>query len=160
MGVIVWGRDDAITALEIYDLGAGEDGLRLPLPSSIRMFREGAAYMKPIPVFVTTWGLAGIGAVIGSIVGNAAGKPGLFAGAVIGGLLGVVSAVVGLTKVRWLPPEDRAGAFVGGMIGFAVAAPIAAMNLHTPVTPVLICALAGVGVLLGVGVARGWRQGS
>ena len=116
--------------------------------------------MKPIPVFVTSWGLAGIGAVLGSIVGNAAGKPGLFAGAVIGGVVGVVAAVVGLTKVRWLPSEDRAGALVGGLIGFAVAAPIAATNLHTPVTPILICALVGVGVLLGVGIARGWRQGS
>jgi hypothetical protein len=117
-------------------------------------------FVKPIPVFVTTWGLAGIGAVLGSVVGNAAGKPGLFAGAVLGGLLGVVAAVVALTKVRWLPPEDRAGALVGGMIGFAVAAPIAATNLHTPVTPVLICALSGVGLLLGVGVVRGWRRGS
>jgi len=117
-------------------------------------------FVKPIPVFVAAWALAGIGAVLGSIMGNAAGKPGLFAGAVIGGLLGVVAAVVGLTKMRWLPSEDRAGALVGGIIGFAVAAPIAAMNLHTPVTPVLICALAGVGVLLGVGVVRGWRRGS
>lgn len=43
VGVIVWGRDDAVTGLEIYDLGAGDDGLRLPVPSSIRGFREGAA---------------------------------------------------------------------------------------------------------------------
>ena len=43
VGVIVWGRDDAVTALEIYDLGAGEDGLRLPKPDSIRGFHEGAA---------------------------------------------------------------------------------------------------------------------
>src|SRR6266540_522838 len=43
VGVIVWGRDDAVTALEIYDLGAGDDGLRLPVLSSIRGFREGAA---------------------------------------------------------------------------------------------------------------------
>src|SRR5262245_56064480 len=43
VGVIVWGRDDAITGLEVYDLGAGEDGLRLPTLDSIRGFREGAA---------------------------------------------------------------------------------------------------------------------
>jgi hypothetical protein len=116
--------------------------------------------LKPIPVFIGVWALAGLGAVLGSIVGYATGKSGLFAGAVIGGLLGVVAAVVALTKVRWLSPEDRAGGLVGGMIGFAVAAPIAATNLHTPVTPVLICGLAGVGLLLGVGVARGWRGAS
>ena len=43
VGVIVWGREDAVTALEIYDLGAGDDGLRLPQPDSIRRFHEGAA---------------------------------------------------------------------------------------------------------------------
>ena len=114
--------------------------------------------MKPLPAFIAAWVLAGLGAVLGSIVGNAAGKAGLFAGAVVGGLLGVGLAVFALTKLRWLPLEDRTGAFVGGLIGFAVAAPIAATNLHTPVTPVLICGLAGVGVLLGAGVARGWRR--
>jgi MFS family permease len=110
--------------------------------------------VKPIPAYITAWALAGIGAVLGSIVGNAAGKTGLFAGAVVGGLLGVAAAVVALTKLRWLSPENRTRALVGGMIGFAVAAPIAATNPHTPVTPVLICSLAGVGLLLGVWRAR------
>jgi hypothetical protein len=104
--------------------------------------------------------LAGLGAVIGSILGNAAGKPGLFAGAVFGGLLGIAIAVAALAKLRWFLPEDRRGAFIGGIVGFAVAAPIAVTNLHTPVIPVLICGLAGVGLLLGVGVARGWRRSS
>jgi hypothetical protein len=36
VGVIVWGRSDAITGLEIYDLGAGQDDLVLPTPISIR----------------------------------------------------------------------------------------------------------------------------
>ena len=35
VGVIVWGRADAITGLEIYDLGAGDDDLVLPDPDSI-----------------------------------------------------------------------------------------------------------------------------
>jgi hypothetical protein len=113
-----------------------------------------------MPVFITAWALAGLGAVIGSILGNAAGKPGLLAGAVVGGVLGVGAAVAAVTKLQWLSPEDRRGAFVGGIVGFAVAAPIAVTNLHTPVTPVLICGLAGVGLLLGVGVARGWRRSS
>ena len=43
VGVIVWGKGDAVTGLEIYDLGAGEGDLRLPAPRSIRPFREGAA---------------------------------------------------------------------------------------------------------------------
>lgn len=35
VGVIVWGRPDAITGLEIYDLGAGDGDLVLPEPESI-----------------------------------------------------------------------------------------------------------------------------
>lgn len=114
--------------------------------------------LKPIPAFLTAWALAGLGAVVGSILGNAMEKPGLFVGAVVGGVVGVGAAVAALTKLQWLSSEDRQGAFVGGIVGFAVAAPIAVSNLHTPVIPVLICGLAGVGLLLGVGVARGWRR--
>lgn len=38
VGVIVWGRDDAITGLEIYSLGAEDDDQKLPVPASIRPF--------------------------------------------------------------------------------------------------------------------------
>lgn len=91
------------------------------------------------------------------MLGNALGKTGLFAGALIGGLTAIGATVVLVAPFGWLPKEDRSGAFVGGAVGFAVAAPIAVANLHTPVTPFLICALVGVGLLMGVGVARGWR---
>lgn len=113
--------------------------------------------MKPLSLFVAAWGLAGLGAVIGSILGNSLGKTGLFLGAVSGGLVGIGSAVALASTLRWLPREDRRGALLGGIIGFAIAAPIAVANLHTPVTPILICGLAGVGLLMGIGVARGWR---
>jgi hypothetical protein len=35
VGVLVWGRHDAVTGLEIYDLGAGDGDLVLPIPESI-----------------------------------------------------------------------------------------------------------------------------
>jgi hypothetical protein len=35
VGIMVWGRPDAITRLEIYDLGAGEGDLVLPVSHSI-----------------------------------------------------------------------------------------------------------------------------
>ena len=114
--------------------------------------------MKPFPLFIAAWVLAGLGAVIGSILGNAAGKPALFAGAIVEGLIGVAVAVATSSRLRWLPIADRRAAFLGGGAGFLLAAPIAVSNLHTPVTPVLICGLAGVGLLLGVGIARGWRS--
>jgi hypothetical protein len=116
--------------------------------------------LKPLRVFLAAWMLAGLGAVIGSILGNGVGKGGLFVGAIVGGVLGVTASVAAASRFQWLSREDRAGGFVGGIVGFAIAAPIAVTNLHTPITPLLICGLAGVGVLLGAGVARGWRQSS
>ena len=41
VGVIVWGTSRHITGLEVYDLGAGRDDLRLPIPSSIRPWAAG-----------------------------------------------------------------------------------------------------------------------
>ncbi|MGH7535357.1 MAG: hypothetical protein ACREMG_07215, partial [Gemmatimonadales bacterium] len=38
VGVIVWGTAEAVTGLEVYDLGAGAADLRLPDPSSIAPF--------------------------------------------------------------------------------------------------------------------------
>jgi len=116
--------------------------------------------LKTLPIFLAAWILAGLGAVIGSMLENAAGKSGLFVGATVGGILGVTAAVGLASKFQWLAPADRSSGLIGGIIGFVVAAPVAAANFHTPVTPVLICALAGVGVLLGVGFARGWRRSS
>jgi len=43
VGVIIWGTADAVTGLEIYDLGAGDDDIRLPLPDSIHSWDTGAA---------------------------------------------------------------------------------------------------------------------
>jgi hypothetical protein len=36
VGVIVWGTNESVTGLEVYDLGAGDGDLRLPTPESIR----------------------------------------------------------------------------------------------------------------------------
>ena len=38
VGVIVWGTAHCVTGLEVYDLGAGDDDVRLPVPDSIRSF--------------------------------------------------------------------------------------------------------------------------
>ncbi|MDP2957207.1 MAG: DUF4440 domain-containing protein [Longimicrobiales bacterium] len=115
--------------------------------------------MKPLPVLLTSWALAGLGAVVGSILGNAFGRVGLFAGAVVGGGLAIAGAVTLLARLRWLPPATRSGAIAGGLLGFLIAVPIAVSNLHTPITPIVSCALVGAGVLLGAGVVRGSARG-
>ena len=98
--------------------------------------------------------------MVGSILGNAAGKRGLFVGAIVGGIVGVALSVQLASTLGWISPSERRGGLMGGIVGFVIAAPIAVANLHTPITPVLICALTGVGLLLGVGVSRGWQCGS
>ncbi len=116
--------------------------------------------MKPLPVLLTSWVLAGLGAAVGSILGNAFGRVGLFAGAVVGGGLAIAGSVTLLAKLRWLPPGTRRGAMAGGLLGFLIAVPIAVSNLHTPITPIVSCALVGAGVLLGAGVVSGRAKAS
>jgi hypothetical protein len=105
-------------------------------------------------VFLLAWLDAGLGAVVGSILGNAAGRTGLFTGAILGGLAGTWFGVWGAARWGWLPPELRKGATWGGVLGFALAAPIAVTNLDTPLTAIVACGLVGAGALIGVGVAR------
>jgi hypothetical protein len=104
---------------------------------------------RPLLIVLVTWLLAGLGAVLGSILGNAAGRTGLFAGAVVGGLLTTTGAVLLAGRWGWFPRSSRARALLGALLGFVIAAPIAVANLHTPVTPVLVTSLAGIGALLG-----------
>jgi hypothetical protein len=42
IGIFVWGTSRDVTGLEIYDLGADGDDLRLPVLSSIRPWKTGA----------------------------------------------------------------------------------------------------------------------
>jgi hypothetical protein len=91
------------------------------------------------------------------MLGNEVGPAGLKVGAVVGGIVAIGGTVLLLVRRQWLPAADRRGALIGGIVGFGLAAPIAVANLHTPVTPVLVTSLAGVGMLLGIGVGRGLR---
>jgi phosphoglycerate dehydrogenase-like enzyme len=36
VGVLIWGTAASVAGIEVYDLGAGPDDIRLPLPQSIR----------------------------------------------------------------------------------------------------------------------------
>jgi hypothetical protein len=68
---------------------------------------------------------------------------------VIGGLLTTTGAVLLAAHWGWFPRPSRPRALVGALLGFIVAAPVAVANLHTPVTPVLVTSLAGIGALIG-----------
>jgi len=36
VGIIIWGTDDGVTGIEVYDLGAGSEDIKLPVDTSIR----------------------------------------------------------------------------------------------------------------------------
>jgi hypothetical protein len=110
--------------------------------------------LKPLSVLLLVWMLAGVGAVGGSMLGNAISRPGLFAGAiVVGAIMAALGAVIA-GKLGWLPADSVRAAAIGAVVGFVIAAPFAVANLHTPITPVALTSLAGVGALLGAGMAR------
>lgn len=105
--------------------------------------------MNRVRLVLLTWVLAGIGAVVGSILGSGGGQRWLFVGAILGGALATLAAAWLASRLRLIAPQQVRGAAVGGLLGFAVAAPLAASSLHTPVLPVLSTALTGLGALLG-----------
>ena len=105
--------------------------------------------MKRAATFVVVWLLTGLGAVAGSIVGHAAGKTGLFAGAVVGGAALAWISPLACARLGWIARAARDAASIGAVLGFLIAAPIAATNLRTPVIPVVVCSLAGAGSLIG-----------
>ena len=87
--------------------------------------------MSARPTLVLAWLVTGIFAVTGSLIGRVLGPAGLFAGAIAGGALGVVLTVLIAVRLGWLATSDRVGAVLGGWGGFGIAAPIAALHLHT-----------------------------
>jgi hypothetical protein len=110
--------------------------------------------MRAQATLVFVWLVTGLGAVLGSIVGAAGGKTFLFVGACVGGLVAAPLAVWLAVRLGWLTAAEQRYASIGAIVGFIIAAPIAVLNLHTPITPVLICSLAGAGALIGAGRAR------
>jgi hypothetical protein len=49
VGLIVWGRSDAITGLEVYDLGAGDDDLVFPVPTSVDSLEPSRSPIERLP---------------------------------------------------------------------------------------------------------------
>ena len=114
--------------------------------------------MRILSTLLLSWFATGFAAAVGSILGHAAGPRGLQVGAIAGGILGVLGAVSAAKRFGWLPREETRGAFVGGVVGFAIAIPITLTHMQTPIMPVLSCSFVGIGVLLGAGIARGWAR--
>ena len=105
--------------------------------------------LKNIALFVIVCGLAGFCILLGSVLGHRLGQVGLFSGAVIGGIVGVAIGVWLAARLRLLNRANFGVTFLGGVVGFIVAAVIAVNNLRGPIIPVASIALIGLGALIG-----------
>jgi hypothetical protein len=105
--------------------------------------------LKNLLLFLIVSALDAIFILLGSFMGHSIRSIGLFAGANIGGTVGVAAAVWLAARLGLLERASYAATFVGGLIGFVVAAVIAVKNLRGPVIPMAAVGLIGLGALLG-----------
>jgi hypothetical protein len=107
--------------------------------------------MRILRVVLVAWLLTYAGVVAGSLIGGPFGRQDAFLGAVALGTLAILLAIKWLARLGWFNNERRRGGSIGGLCAFALAAPLAAMNVDTPLVPLLVMALVGIGVIAGAG---------
>ena len=105
--------------------------------------------LKNLLLFLIVSALGAICILLGSFMGHSMRSIGLFAGAIIGGIVGVAAAVWLSARLRLVERASYGATFVGGLIGFVVAAVIAVKNLRGPLIPMAAVGLIGLGALLG-----------
>lgn len=105
--------------------------------------------MRILRVVLVAWLLTACGSLVGWLLGHVIGRPEI--GGVVVGTLAILLALRVLADAGWFNPERRRGGSIGGLCGFALAAPLATMNLDAPVVAFSVMLLVGVGVILGAG---------
>jgi hypothetical protein len=110
--------------------------------------------LKNLMLFLIVSGVDAILILLGSFVGHSIRGIGLFNGAISGGIVGVALAVWLATRLRLLDRASYGATFLGGLIGFVVAAVIAVKNLRGPIIPMASVGLIGLGAILGKVVSR------
>ncbi len=108
--------------------------------------------MRFVRVVLIAWGVTALGGGLGALLGGPWGAAGRFVGATMCATLAVLLAVRLLISRGWFDPERRRGASIGGLVGLALAAPFAQMDLAMPL-PLLPLVLVGLVMIL----AAGWR---
>ena len=110
--------------------------------------------LKNLLLFLVVSALDAICILLGSFMGHSIPSIGLFAGAIIGGIVGVAAAVWLAVRLHLLDRASYSATFLGGLIGFILAAVIAVKNLHGPLIPMASVGLIGLGAILGKVVSR------
>jgi len=107
--------------------------------------------MRTLRVIFVTWILTDCGVALGWVLTQSFGRQTSFLASVVLGTLAILFALKQLVRLGWLNPERRRGGSIGGLCGFAIAAPLAAMNSDQPLIALLCLALVGVAVIAGAG---------
>jgi hypothetical protein len=110
--------------------------------------------LKNLLLFLIVSGLDAVCILLGSFMGHSISSIGILAGAIIGGIVGVVAAVWLAVLLHLLDRASYVATFLGGLVGFILAAVIAVKNLHGPLIPMASVGLIGVGAILGKAVSR------
>ncbi len=110
--------------------------------------------LKNLLLFLIVSGLDAGCILLGSFMGHSISSVGLFAGAISGGIVGVAAAVWLAVRLHLLEGASYGVTFLGGLVGFVLAAVIAVKNLHGPLIPMASVALIGLGAILGKAVSR------
>jgi len=105
--------------------------------------------LKNIAFFLVVSGLSAVCIVLGSVIGHSLGKVALFSGALIGGIVGIALAVWLTARFGLLEGRNSLVTFLGGIVGFIIAAVLAVKNLQGPLIPMASVALIGLGALIG-----------
>jgi len=105
--------------------------------------------MRILRVVALAWLLTDCGAAAGWELGRVFNLQ--FLGAIVVGTLAILLAIRLLASYGWLNPDRRRGGSIGGLCGFALAAPFAAMNIDKPLVPLLSLGFVGISVILGAG---------
>ena len=109
---------------------------------------------KYLMLFLIVCIITGLATFVGSVVGHAFGQQALFAGAVIGGIAGVFISCLIAGKIKKLQPLNFKSTFIGGIIGYIIAAIIAVNSLHSALITVGSMAIAGLGAIAGYSLGK------
>lgn len=107
--------------------------------------------MRTLRVITVTWILVDCGVALGWLLGQPFGRQTSFLLSIVLGTLAILFAIKWLVRSGWIDPERRRGGSIGGLCGFALAAPLAAMNLDQPVVALSVLAFVGIAVMIGAG---------
>lgn len=107
--------------------------------------------LRTLRVVGFTWLLVDVGAALGWLLGQPFDRQARFLSAIVVGTLAIMLALKLMVGFGWLNPDRRRGGSIGGLCGFAISAPLAAMNLDRPLVALGLMGFTGIAVLLGAG---------